>query len=440
LGYYSDNEMGWWNAALFQMTLEQAPTSGQRRRLLELLRQTYRGDWSELCKDFDPEGAASFDELDQHGQLFLRGGSDGIRTMRRFLALAAERYYSIVREIIRKHDQRALILGDRYQSFYYPEVARAAARHVDAVSCNLNAGWNDGTFARFHLETLRALTGRPVFVSEFYLAARENRSGNQNKPGFPVVDTQRERVAGFRRTLELLLRTPYVVGADWFQYYDEPTHGRADGENYNFGLVDIHNQPYEALVAAAASLDCTVLKSRRYPRRPDASYGVPPAPRDPLGQFEPTLALKAWDRERGYVKPVSDFPLADLYVCWSQEALYLGLYAQDVVEETLYRHKTVPESDRAEWTALVGKSRRAIRVRIGAGAPAVLNEPAVRVAHLSGVDLNTRCITAMALPASLFGRTRFQRGDRVEFASTFHTHCRAYRVEWRGTFTLRGPR
>ena len=134
----------------------------------------------------------------------------------------------LVHQIIRKYDQRALILGDRYQSFYYPEVARASARHVDAVSSNVNAGWNDGSFARYHLETLRALTGRPVFVSEFYMAARENRSGNENKPGFPVVDTQRERVAGFNRTLELLVRIPYVVGADWFQYYDEPTHGRAD--------------------------------------------------------------------------------------------------------------------------------------------------------------------------------------------------------------------
>jgi hypothetical protein len=30
IGYYTDNEIGWWNAILFKMTLEQAPTSGQR--------------------------------------------------------------------------------------------------------------------------------------------------------------------------------------------------------------------------------------------------------------------------------------------------------------------------------------------------------------------------------------------------------------------------
>jgi hypothetical protein len=440
LGYYSDNEMGWWNAALFRMALEQAPGSGQRQRLLSLLRETYHSDWSELLKDFDPEGAGSFEELDQRGVLFLRGGSNGMQTMRKFLGLMAERYYSLVHEIIRKYDPRGLVLGDRYQSFYYPEVARASGRYVDAASGNLNAGWNDGSFARFYLDTLHALTGKPVFVSEFYMVARENRSGNENKPGFPVVDTQKQRVAGFRRTMETLLRTPYVVGADWFQYYDEPTHGRGDGENYSFGLVDIHNRPYESLVLAAASLDCTSLKSVRYSARLDASQGVPPAPRDPFSQFEPTLALKAWDRERGFVQPSSDYPLADLYVCWNPEAIYLGLYAQDVVEVACYRDKKVPEPDRAEWVVQVGESGRTIRARIGGGAKLVINEPVVRMTHLSGVELNTRCIAAMELPASLFGLTRFRSGDRVEFASTFYTHCRTYRVEWRGEFTLQLPR
>jgi hypothetical protein len=164
------------------------------------------------------------------------------------------------------------------------------------------------------------------------------------------------------------------------------------------------------------------------------------APRDPFGSFRPHLALKEWDRERGYVKPATRLPLADLYVCWSPEALYLGVYAQDVVEEGLYRDKRVPESDRAEWTVSVGKAGRTVRARIGAGAPAVVDDPAVRVTHWSGVELTTRCIAAMAVPASRFGRSAFRHGDRVAFTSTFHAHCRAYRTSWRGTFTLRDGR
>jgi hypothetical protein len=438
LGYYSDNEMGWWNATLFKMTLEQAPTSGQRQRLMQLLRETYHTNWSELLKDFEPEGVGSFEELDQHGMLYLRPGSKGIRTYRRFLSLVAERYYSLVREIIHTYDPRGLILGDRYQSFYYPEVARASASSVDADSSNLNAAWNDGTFPRFYFDTLHALSSKPVIVSEFYMAAQQNRSGDKNDVStFPTVTTQKERVAGFCNTVNALARIPYVVGADWFQYYDEPTRGRADGEDYNFGLVDIHDQLYEPLTAAAQALDLAAIKSGLHPARPDASLGVPPAPRNPLGLFAIRLALKDWDRERGFVKPVSEFPVADLYVCWNKKAVYLGVYAQDFVEENYYRNKIVPEVDRAEWIISISKTNQPIHARLGPGAPLVCDEPAVRLVNLSGVYMNTRNIAAVELPAKLFGKEQFKAGDTIEFGSTFFTHCRADRVEWKGKFTLR---
>ena len=441
LGYYSDNEMGWWNATLFKMTLEQAPTSGQRQRLLQLLRRTYHNNWSELLKDFETEGAGSFEELHQRGVLYLRPGSEGIRTYRRFLGLMAERYYSLVREIIRTYDPRGLVLGDRYQSFYYPEVARASGSSVDASSSNLNAAWNDGTFPRFYLDTLHALSGKPVLVSEFYMAARRNRSRNKNDSStFPTVTTQEERAAGFRNTLQALVRTPYVVGADWFQYYDEPARGRDDGENYNFGLVDIHDWPYESLTTTAKALDLVALKDRRPSARPDASLGVPPAPRNPLGQFTIRLALKDWDRERGFVKPDSECPVADLYVCWDKQAVYLGLYAQDIVEVNYYRNKIVPVVDRAEWIVSIGETNQPIHARLGPGAPPVCDEPAARIVNLSGVYMNTRNIAALRLPARLFRREKLKAGDAIELGSTFYTHCRSDRVEWKGAFTLRDGR
>jgi hypothetical protein len=203
IGYYTDNEIGWWNAILFEMTLNQAPTSGQRQRLITLLRENYRNDWSELLRDFEPApGVETWQGLERHGMLYLRSGGNGIRTERQFLGMLAERYYSLVHGLIRKYDRRALILGDRFPSFYYPEVARACAPYVDAISFNLNAGWTDGSFARFYLETLHALTGKPIMVGEFYMCARENGSGNKNSRGtYPVVATQKERAAGFRKTL-----------------------------------------------------------------------------------------------------------------------------------------------------------------------------------------------------------------------------------------------
>jgi hypothetical protein len=438
LGYYSDNEMGWWNATLFKMTLQQPPTSGQRQRLLKLLRTTYHNKWSELLKDFEAEGAGSFEQLEKGGMLYLRPGSNGIRVYRAFLGLMAERYYSLVREIIRAYDLRGLVLGDRYQSFYYPEVARASHSSLDASSSNLNAAWNDGTFPRFYLDTLYALSGRPMIVSEFYMSAQENSTGNKNLTStFPTVTTQEERATGFLNTIRSLAQTPYVVGADWFQYYDEPPHGRGDGEDYNFGLVDIHDQPYEPLTAAARSLDLIALKTERHPARPDASLGVPPAPDNPLDHFTIRLALKDWDRERGFVKPVSKLPVADLYVCWNKQAVYLGLYAQEIVEPDYYRNQTLPEADRAVWTVSIGATKKSVHSRLGPGGPPVCDEPTARLVNLSGIYMNTRNIAAIELPAKLFGKTQFKSGDSIHFSSTLLTHACADRVDWKGKFTLR---
>ncbi|HYV30323.1 MAG TPA: hypothetical protein VEO53_04340 [Candidatus Binatia bacterium] len=436
LGYYSDNELGWWNATLWKMTLEQPPSSGQRRRLIQLLRETYQNDWKKLLQDFDPENADGWRQLRRGGMLFLKSGGNGIRVMRQFLGLLAERYYQLMRDIIRKYDSRALFLGDRYQSFYYPEVARASAAYVDAVSSNLNASWSDGTFVRWHLDTLHALTGKPILVSEFYLAARDNRSGNRNSQGlYPVAATQPARAVAVRRTLESLLKIPWVIGADWFQYADQPTHGRADGENFNFGLIDIADQPYDEVTAAFASLDPAHLKAQPAPPRLDAADGAPRAPDDPFAHFEPTEALMHWDRERGFVKASTQYPLADLYVCWSPRAIYLGVFASDIVEAAYYRDSFVPKSDRALWIAQIN-GHEPVRARIGAGREPLVSSPGVRVENLSGINLSVRNVAIMEIPARLLGKPQFNAGDTIELSSTLLAHCQAYRMEWKARFTL----
>lgn len=435
LGYYSDNELGWWNATLWKMTFEHAPSSGQRKRLIQLLRDSYK-TWDDLLRDFEPQNAESWRQLERRGKLLLKPGGQGIHVMRRFLALMADRYYQLMRDTIRKYDTRALFLGDRYQSFYYPEVAQAAGRYVDAVSSNLNAQWNDGTFLRFYLDTLHGLTGKPILISEIYMAAMENRSRNRNNSGiYPVVTTQAERVEGLRTTLTHLARVPYVLGIEWFQFFDEPTHGRFDGENYNFGLVDIHDQPYAELTSVFQTLDLGALKNQPASPRADASRGIPPAPADPFADFVLTRALKHWDRERGFVKPASAAPLADLYLCWSSKAIYLGLYAIDMVEDGFYSEGPTPKVDRAQWSVQINQTTP-VRARIGAGREPFVSHPDIRVEGISGVNLNVRSVALMELPAAHFGRDSFKSGDTIELDSTLLSHSQAYRTEWKGTFRL----
>jgi hypothetical protein len=431
IGYYTDNELGWWNATLVKMGFEQPGSSGQRKRLVEVLRASYGGDWSRLRADFDPDGAASFEELDRKGVIFLRPGGGGVSVLRRMLTGIAERYYALVRELVRSHDARALILGDRYQSFYYPEVARAAGPHVDAVSTNLNATWNDGTFPRFYLDTLHALSGRPILIGELYAAATENRSGNPNSHGgFLVARNQAERARAFRTTLEALLRLPFVVGADWFQWYDEPTHGRPDGEDYNMGLLDIHDAPYEEMTAVVRSID--VAKARRAPRtaRADAfSQGVPRAPAEPLGEFLPQLAMKRWDRERGFVPAASGAPTADLYVAWDDGALYVGLIAMDFAEDALYRDGKIAEEDRMLWTISIDGAV-VLSARIGAGRAPEVTEGRASVVSTPDGGHGVYTLAASALPSAVLGKPHLAAGDALELRSTLISWGRAHRVDW----------
>jgi hypothetical protein len=437
LGYYSDNELGWWNAILWKMTLAQPAASGQRQRLIQLVRDEYEGDWNALVKDFEPQDAANWSQLAERGMLWLRPGTDGIRTMRRFLGLVAERYYQVMRESIRKLDSEALYLGDRYQSFYYPEVVVASRSYVDAASTNLNASWNDGTFIRSYLDTLYALTGKPVFVGEFYMAAEENRSGNRNLTGgFPKVTTQSQRAASLVNTLRSLLELPYVVGADWFQYYDEPPHGRKlDGEDYNFGLVDIHDAPYEDVTKAFASLNLVSLKKKARTARRTAVHGVPRATADPFANLESMRALVDWNREDGFVPASSANPAGDLYLAWSPEALYLGSYVLDIIEPDYYRDSRIPEVDRAIWCVRLN-GHEPITTRVGAGMQPTLSDDAIRVESLSGTYHQVRCISIMEIPAQRLGRQQFAPGDEIDLESSFITHARASRIDWRGTFRL----
>jgi hypothetical protein len=147
-------------------------------------------------------------------------------------------------------------------------VARAASRYVEAVSSNLNAPWNDGTIPRFFLQTLHELTGKPVFVGEFYMAARANRSGNANSNGiFPIARNQRDRAAGFATTLRALLRLP----DGFYRDHALPPSDRAEWSVVLRGAADPLRQEDGApqLPAAPAAVTDTVIRCR-------VGAGLPP--------------------------------------------------------------------------------------------------------------------------------------------------------------------
>ena len=71
IGYFSDNEVGWWYGALFIYYLKQPAANHTKQKLLVLLQETYDNDWQRFLQDFvPPRGVASFAALlDQRDEM-----------------------------------------------------------------------------------------------------------------------------------------------------------------------------------------------------------------------------------------------------------------------------------------------------------------------------------------------------------------------------------
>ena len=62
---------------------------------------------------------------------------------------------------------------------------------------------------------------------------------------------QQDRAKAYRIYVEDAAANPNCVGTHWFTVYDQSAIGRADGENYQIGFLDVCNRPYDEMGAAA---------------------------------------------------------------------------------------------------------------------------------------------------------------------------------------------
>ncbi len=80
--------------------------------------------------------------------------------------------------------------------------------------------------------------------------------------GLVRTANQAERAAAYAGYVRSGLGNPHVVGTHWFQFCDQPTTGRGDGENYQIGLVDICDTPYPETIRAVREVGTTMYEFR----------------------------------------------------------------------------------------------------------------------------------------------------------------------------------
>jgi hypothetical protein len=335
IGYFSDNEVGWWGGALFNYYAREPALNYTKQHWVAMLRTYYSGNWQRFIGDFvPPANVRSWRDLVRARDITqLRVGGNGIGAVRRWTYEIAELYYRMVRQSLRAADPDALFLGDRLPIYYDPVSVKAEARYVDAISTNYNADSPEGWIAPYYFAGLDRLSrGKPVLVSEWFYAARENRTGNRNNGHLMTVATQEERAAGAAAATLNYARLKDLLGLHWFQYYDDPNGGRADGEDYDFGLVDVNDQPYQRLTAALAEANRELPQIHATGAPPTASSERPfPVPR---AEIDPAHAsLIDWPKPASLLPPLrpsrGEIAFGEAYLSWSSKGLAIGTIGQD---------------------------------------------------------------------------------------------------------------
>jgi len=335
IGYFSDNEVGWWAGALFVYYSTKPAESFTKQRWVAMLRDHYGGDWSRFAADFlAPAGAGSWDALlASRAMTRMRPGGNGIAAVREWTGIVARRYYTLAEKAIRAADPDALYFGDRLPIYYDPAAVRAMAPHVDAIAMNYNVDSGDGWVAPYFFDGLEKLSGgKPVLITEWFFAATENRTGNRNNGHLMTVETQAERARGAASATLNFAALPEIIGSHWFQYYDHPKGGRPDGEDYDFGLVDTNDAPYRRLTEALAAANR--LAPEIHAAEPGrvtkvaALFSVPHVAVDVNGR-----TLADWPKPASLLPPLKPSPGAvdfgEAYLSWSSKGLALATIGQD---------------------------------------------------------------------------------------------------------------
>jgi agarase len=269
VGYFIDNELRWgpdWRSLrfLFGDYLLLSPEAPGKVALVAFLERYFEGDIVALNAFWE----TAFDEFSEILEVTALGSGTAAQNAvkEEFLYDAADAFYATTAAAIRDHDPNHLVLGERLQAqSTHAAVVAVSGSYVDVVSVNryrLNAAAattmrlmdealfgvqlylpDEDWFEQFHV-----LSGRPVLHTEFGYRAADSGMRNSWPPIYPILLTQAGRARHFERDARRSLRSPWVVGYHWFKHSDQPYFGRFDGEDNNFGLVDLHDDPYARLV------------------------------------------------------------------------------------------------------------------------------------------------------------------------------------------------
>jgi hypothetical protein len=237
IGYFVHNELAWGDEVSLASAALISPAGQPAKKVfLEDLKSKY-STVDELNAAWGTEHA-SWDALLQARQ--APDKKKAWADLTAFYTKTAETYFRIIREELKKVAPNQLYMGCRF-AWVNDRAARAGAKSCDVVSYNRYS---------YSVEEHRLPDGidKPTIIGEFHFGALDR---GMFHTGLKKTINQQDRADKYKSYVRGALRNAYIVGTHWFQYKDQATTGRGDGENYQIGFVDICDKPYPEIVQAS---------------------------------------------------------------------------------------------------------------------------------------------------------------------------------------------
>jgi hypothetical protein len=237
IGYFVDNELSWGDEfSLALATLQSPPDQAAKKVFVSELQVKYEtieklnrawgtkhGSWDALLQSTAPPDREKAEP-----------------DLGDFETKFAEEYFQTCRNAVKSVDPRGLYLGCRF-AWTNDRAIRAAVKYCDVVSFNKYERGVGG---------LKLPDGgdKPIIIGEFHFGALDR---GMFHTGLVPTASQEDRGAAYKGYVESGLKNPLVIGTHWFQFGDQATTGRGDGENYQIGFLDVCDTPYPEIVDAS---------------------------------------------------------------------------------------------------------------------------------------------------------------------------------------------
>ena len=236
IGFFVHNELAWGDEMSLSLATLKSPADQPAKKVFVADLKSKYGEIRRLNKVWGTAYASWDDLLTSTDEPDKKKAQDDLKA---FYTKIAETYFRIVREELKKVAPNQLYMGCRF-AWVNDLAAHAAAKFCDVVCYNRYS---------YSVEDHRLPDDidMPIIVGEFHFGALDR---GMFHTGLRKTANQDDRADKYRDYVRGALRNPYIVGTHWFQYKDQATTGRGDGENYQIGFIDICDKPYPEIVRA----------------------------------------------------------------------------------------------------------------------------------------------------------------------------------------------